>query len=122
MPESVAGESPIGVGGIFPERLLQFCQECPQIGPPFVQQRPDQPYTRGKLTARGDAGQAGEAGAAEDAVQHRLGLVVGGVAGGDNGAAVFPGDGRQPGIALLTGGRFEVAAAGTGQGGDVLAG
>ncbi len=65
---------------------------------------------------RGHAGQGSDAGAAGEAEQDRLGLVVAGVAEQDGGGAVALGGGVQGGVAGVPGGGFRTAVAADGDG------
>ncbi len=82
--DAVARQRDIGVGGVFhPDAAGR--RECgPQLGTRAVEERPDDGVADGQHAA-----QPAGAGAPEEAQQHRLGLVVGGVGDGDDsGAAV----------------------------------
>ena len=102
VPHPVAGHAQVGVRRILAERELPLGEIAPQLGPADRQQRPDQDPDAGA-----HAGQPGRAGAADQPQQHRLGLVVDGVAQRDPAGVQFAGRPPEEGAAHLVPGLLD---------------
>ena len=74
--------------------MLAFAQPCFDFAAVDFEQRPDQPFAR----HRQNPGEASQTRAAQDAIEHRLGLIGSGVAGGD---AIHRAGGDQFGVERL---------------------
>ena len=89
----------IGVGGIFNPDDAAGAQRGADVLAPLGKQRPQQLDTGRKFTARGNSRQPAQAGAAENAQDHRLGEVIGSVSSENPCGAVPSGGGQERAVA-----------------------
>ncbi len=107
--DSVSGKAGIGVARIVAIGLAQRVEVAGQVGVADRQQRPDKHGVAQRPCPR-HAGKAANARAANDSVQNRLGLIVGGVGRGDEAGAESSGGVFQEAVSRRAGRGFDAVA------------
>ena len=121
VPDPVSRQTPVQIGRVFAVRQSLRLEECQYFAAADLKHRPDELDALGQILACRDAAQPLQPGAAQQPVQHGLGLIVRGVSCGHMREAGFPRGLGQPGIPQAPGHALQVFPFRPGRGSHIQA-